>query len=121
MLLAVPQSLLVLLPKINMRGPKFAGKRYNCFIHIVTTKLLTFPKPRAELVTAAKLPLTPVVPWLGFEERFNARLGLVKPATPELAALWGWWFPPFCFIFARANSPPPPRVPRGVVVPNPAS
>src|SRR5664280_2284754 len=83
MLLAVPQSALVLLPSMNMRGPMSAGKPTDCFIHRVTTKLVMLPKVRAELVTAAKLPLPP---WIGFEERFNARLGLLTPATPDPAA-----------------------------------
>src|ERR1039458_2674131 len=110
MLLAVPQSVLVLLPKTNMRGPMLAVGAINalCLNHIVTTKLVTFPKPRAELVATAKFP--PVVPPCGFDETFNARLGLVNPATPEFAAPWRLVPPPFWVSICKVTDRKSTRV-----------
>src|ERR1035437_6657173 len=113
MLLAVAQSLLVLLPKMNIRGPMFAGNPTDCLNHMVTAKLVTLPKPNAVLVTAAKFPLPP---WRGCEERFKARLPVVNPATPEFAAPWRLVPAPFLFNICKAAFTPPLLVSLGVVV-----
>ena len=118
MALAAPASLLVLLPRMNMRGPMLAGNPNDCFIHIVTAKEATFPNPRAELVTEAKFPLPP---WVGFDERFRALLGLVNPATPDNAAPWRLVATPDLLSICIVTFTPPPLVSLGVVVPEPAS
>ena len=69
----------VLLPRMNMRGPMFAGRPTDCLNHIVTTKFVTFPNPRLEFVVAAIAPAT--LACVGGKS--NARLPVVSPATPE--------------------------------------
>src|SRR5215831_15093575 len=91
MLLAVPQSVLVLLPRTNIRGPMLLGRPTDCLNHIVTAKFVTLPKPRVELVAAARFPVTP---WLKLEVRSMARLPVVRPATPEFVAPWRLVVPP---------------------------
>src|ERR1035438_6958730 len=118
MLLAVPQSVLVLLPKTNIRGPMLAGRPTDCLNHMVATKLVMFPKPSAALVTAAKFPL---VPWPGFKETSIARLGFVKPATPEFAAPCRLVLAPLLLSIWRLRFIPPPLVSLGVVVPEASS
>src|ERR1035437_5956549 len=91
-----------------------AGNPTDCLNHMVMAKLVTLPKPNAVLVTAAKFPLPP---WLGFEERFKARLPVVNPATPEFAAPWRLVLPPFLSSLCKVTFTPPPLGSLGVVVP----
>src|SRR6267142_4226084 len=114
MLLGVPQSVLVLLPSINMRGPILPASIADCLNHIVTAKLVTFPKPRLTLVMATKFPLTP---WVKLDDRFKARLPVVNPATPEFAEPCRLVTPPVLLIICKVTSTPPPLVSLGVVVP----
>src|SRR6266705_2594244 len=82
MLLGVPQSVLVLLPSMNMRGPMLPASNADCLNHIVTEKLVIFPKPRLALVVATKLPVTPCVT---LDDRFKARRLVVRAG-----AEFGW-------------------------------
>src|ERR1035437_4411857 len=82
-LLAAAVSAAVSAARINMRGPRLPASMVFCLYHIQTVKALTSPKPSVELVVAA---IGPAPPCNMVEEKFNARLPVIAPATPELGA-----------------------------------
>src|SRR2546428_14050184 len=114
MLLVAPVSAGAPEPRRKSRGPILPDIRESCLNQSATTKLLTSPKPRFALVTAAPGPGCPG--WEGLDEKSKARPPRNAPATPELGAPWESAAAPAAVGICQVKGAAPLFVPLGLVV-----